>query len=70
MGVMLSFGDDAPLAIPTVRLVVKLTKEPHFGLGLFILRFGIGLQLGRQRIEPFIFGQAHQLIDRVAFAPA
>ena len=61
--IMLGFGDDAPLAIPRVRLVLKLPKEPHFLLGFLMLSFGVGLQLGRQRIKPLVFGQAHQVID-------
>jgi hypothetical protein len=28
-----------------------------------MLSFGVGLQLGRQRIKPLVFGQAHQVID-------
>jgi hypothetical protein len=63
MGVVLGFGDDAPRAIPTAGLVVKGPKEAHFLLGRFILRFGVGLQLGRQRIKPLVFGQTHQVID-------
>ena len=64
------FDDDTPFAVPSIGLVFKLTEEPNLGPAFSILAFGAALQLGRERIESIVLGDAHDVINRVFFAPA
>src|SRR3977135_308372 len=45
------FGNDPAFPVPTLRLILKLSEEPHFFSAHLVLALGPLLPLGRERMQ-------------------
>lgn len=62
-------GDDAPLLVPSLGLVLELGEESYFQSASAVLALSALLQPGRQRIESLILGQPYEVAHIVPLAP-
>jgi hypothetical protein len=69
LGSVLGFGNSASLLIPTTGPIFELFKKSDFLAAFSMFAFGPLPQLGAQSLEPFVLGDAYDLIDLVRLTP-
>src|SRR5215469_1797087 len=62
-------GDDSALLVPSLGLVLELTKQTHLAATLSVLALRPSLQLDRQSMQALILGQSHDVLHSGPLTP-